>query len=48
MTLRLGLVVTLALAAGLPPAAAADTGVGHVTGIGGVLVKSKNPQALAA
>ncbi len=48
MIIRLGLCGALALAAFSPLAAAADTAVGHVTGIGGVFVKSKNPQALAA
>ncbi len=48
MIVRLGLCLSLALAARALPAAAADTSVGHVTGIGGVFVKSKNPQALAA
>jgi predicted enzyme related to lactoylglutathione lyase len=43
-----GLFAALALAAILPQAAAADAGVGHVTGIGGVFVKSKDPRALAA
>ena len=48
MILRLGLSAALALATLPAPAAAADAGVGHVTGLGGVFVKSKNPQALAA
>jgi len=48
MNLRLCLFVAMVLAACLPPAVAADVGVGHVTGIGGVFVKSKNPQALSA
>jgi predicted enzyme related to lactoylglutathione lyase len=46
--LRFGLVGALALAAIAPAAVAADVGVGHVTGIGGVFVKSKDPRALAA
>ncbi len=46
--LRRWLLAAVALAAMPPPADAADTPVGHVTGIGGVFVKSKNPQALAA
>ncbi len=47
MIQRLGLYVALTLAA-LPHPAAADAALGHVTGIGGVFVKSKDPQALAA
>jgi catechol 2,3-dioxygenase-like lactoylglutathione lyase family enzyme len=44
----LGLFGVLLLAALPPQAAADDVGVGHVTGIGGVFVKSKDPRALAA
>jgi len=48
VSLRLG-VLGLFLLAALPhPALASDGGAGHVTGIGGVFVKSKDPQALAA
>jgi len=46
--LRVLLFGALALATVLPGVAAADAGVGHVTGIGGVFVKSKDPRALAA
>jgi len=46
--LRLGLIGVLMLAASPNHAAAADAPVGHVTGIGGVFVKSKDPKALAA
>jgi catechol 2,3-dioxygenase-like lactoylglutathione lyase family enzyme len=44
------MMVRLAILAALIscPAAAADPGTGHVTGIGGVFVKSKDPKALAA
>ena len=45
---RLGMLGLLVLAALMRPAVAADMGVGHVTGIGGVFVKSKDPRALAA
>jgi catechol 2,3-dioxygenase-like lactoylglutathione lyase family enzyme len=39
----------MALLAGSPCAAApADTAAGHVTGVGGIFVKSPNPKALAA
>jgi predicted enzyme related to lactoylglutathione lyase len=48
MMLRLSLAGLLALVACPPLAAAGDVGVGHVTGLGGVFVKSKNPRALAA
>jgi catechol 2,3-dioxygenase-like lactoylglutathione lyase family enzyme len=48
MSLRLGLVAALALAAFPLHAAAADAPTGRVTGIGGVFVKSKDPKALAA
>jgi predicted enzyme related to lactoylglutathione lyase len=48
MILRLTLCAALALAALPRQVAAADPGVGHVTGIGGIFVKSKNPKALAA
>ena len=49
MTLvRLGLFGVLVLAVLAPRAVAADAGAGHVTGIGGVFVKSKDPRALAA
>ena len=48
MSLRLAVFVALTLPAFPAQAAAADVGVGHVTGIGGVFVKSQNPQALAA
>lgn len=48
MILRLQLLGALVLVAFLHRAAAADVGVGHVTGIGGVFVKSRNPRALAA
>ncbi len=48
MSLRIGLLAWLILAALAREAAAADQGVGHVTGIGGVFVKSSNPRALAA
>jgi hypothetical protein len=46
--IRVLLFGALALATVLPRAAVADAGVGHVTGIGGVFVKSKDPRALAA
>jgi predicted enzyme related to lactoylglutathione lyase len=48
VSLRLGLVGVVLLAALAGRAVAADVGVGHVTGIGGVFVKSKDPRALAA
>jgi predicted enzyme related to lactoylglutathione lyase len=48
MIQRLVLTGALALAAFPAAAPAADVAVGHVTGIGGVFVKSKDPQALAA
>ena len=48
VSLRLGLFGVLLLAALPVQAVAADVGVGHVTGIGGVFVKSKDPRALAA
>ena len=48
MIVRLGVLGALALATLAPHAVAADAGVGHVTGIGGVFVKSKDPAALAA
>jgi predicted enzyme related to lactoylglutathione lyase len=44
-------VMITALAAGIfcsAPAAAVPSSAGHVTGIGGVIVVSKNPRALAA
>ncbi len=41
--------LAMLLLAALPvQAAAADDGVGHVTGIGGIFVKSPDPKALAA
>jgi len=46
--IRVLLFGALALATVLPRAAVADAVVGHVTGIGGVFVKSKDPRALAA
>jgi predicted enzyme related to lactoylglutathione lyase len=46
--LRFGLCLALLLAALPRSAAAADAPVGHVTGIGGFFVKSKDPKALAA
>jgi len=45
---RLRLLAVLLLAGSPLQAASADTGIGHVTGIGGVFVKSKDPKALAA
>jgi len=48
MSLRVGLFGALMLAALPAQAMAADEGVGHVTGIGGIFVKSKDPRALAA
>jgi predicted enzyme related to lactoylglutathione lyase len=47
MILRFGLWGGLLLASFHPCALAADSGAGHVTGIGGVFVKSTHPQALA-
>lgn len=48
MIRRLCLLGALAVAASQPSAARADAGAGHVTGIGGVFVRSRNPRALAA
>ena len=48
MILRWGLFGVLVLSAFPVQAAAPDTHVGHVTGVGGVFVKSRNPTALAA
>jgi predicted enzyme related to lactoylglutathione lyase len=48
VSLRLALFGLALLAASAPGAAVADGGAGHVTGIGGVFVTSKNPHALAA
>jgi predicted enzyme related to lactoylglutathione lyase len=48
MILRLGLVGALLLSQLLPHPADANTPVGHVTGLGGIFVKSKDPKALAA
>ncbi|HEX4303922.1 MAG TPA: VOC family protein [Rhizomicrobium sp.] len=45
LALALGL---LALPARADSVAAADTGAGHITGIGGIFLKSKDPKALAA
>ena len=36
------------MAAALPPATASAEPAGHITGVGGVFVKSKDPKALAA
>jgi len=47
MILRLGFLGAMALAAVSAQAVAADVAAGHVTGIGGVFVKSGNPKALA-
>jgi catechol 2,3-dioxygenase-like lactoylglutathione lyase family enzyme len=48
MMLRPGLLAVGLLALLPGRAAAADMGAGHVTGLGGVFVKSKDPKALAA
>lgn len=48
MVLRSVLFGALMLAASPARTASADTMPGHVTGLGGIFVKSKNPAALAA
>ena len=48
LMLRFGLFVALTLAALPRESAAADAPAGHVTGLGGIFVKSKDPKALAA
>ncbi len=48
MSLRLRFFLALVLASLSKPTSAADAPAGHITGIGGVFVKSSNPQALAA
>jgi predicted enzyme related to lactoylglutathione lyase len=46
--LRSALLAALLLAALAPQSRAADPAAGHITGIGGIFVKSKDPKALAA
>lgn len=48
MRLRLILACAALAAGSLPAAAASAQAAGHVTGVGGVFVKSKDPKALAA
>ena len=48
MRLRSGLCAALLLLACTQRAPAAESPAGHVTGVGGIFVKSKNPRALAA
>ena len=48
MKLRHGLAVALIGGAILSAAAASAQPAGHITGIGGVIVRSKNPKALSA
>ena len=48
ISFRVGVFGVLFLAALAHQAAAADAGLGHVTGLGGVFVKSRDPKALAA
>lgn len=48
MILRCGVFLAMMLAALPQESAAADAPAGHVTGLGGIFVKSKDPKALAA
>jgi len=46
--MHIGAKIALALAVGIAMTSAADAQAGHITGLGGVFIKSLNPKALRA
>jgi len=46
--MHIGAKIALALAVGIAMTSAADAQAGHITGLGGIFIKSPNPKALRA